>query len=70
MATVIASLQRANHGTHFRTYALRGSTALIDPFIGIDHAWMSAPTFPPHPHASFSAVSYIFLDSEMPALQG
>jgi redox-sensitive bicupin YhaK (pirin superfamily) len=25
---------------------------------------MSAPTFPPHPHAGFSAVSYLFLDSE------
>src|SRR6266508_3788 len=37
---------------------------LIDPFIGVDHAWMSAPTFPPHPHAGFSAVSYLFLDSE------
>lgn len=64
MTTVIAPLQRANHGSHFRAYALRGSAALIDPFIGIDHAWMSAPTFPPHPHAGFSAVSYIFLGSE------
>jgi redox-sensitive bicupin YhaK (pirin superfamily) len=25
---------------------------------------MSASTFPPHPHAGFSAVSYLFLDSE------
>jgi redox-sensitive bicupin YhaK (pirin superfamily) len=32
--------------------------------MGIDHAWMSAPTFPPHPHAGFSAVTYLFLDSE------
>ncbi|WP_436304007.1 MULTISPECIES: pirin-like C-terminal cupin domain-containing protein [unclassified Variovorax] len=37
---------------------------MIDPFLGIDHAWMSAPTFPPHPHAGFSAVTYLFLDSE------
>lgn len=62
--TVIAPLQRANHGSHFRAYGLRGVAALIDPFIGVDHAWMSAPTFPPHPHAGFSAVSYVFLDSE------
>ncbi|MGO4810801.1 pirin family protein [Cupriavidus sp. 2MCAB6] len=61
---VIAPLQRANHGSHFRAYGLRGVAALIDPFLGIDHAWMSAPTFPPHPHAGFSAVSYLFLDSE------
>jgi len=36
----------------------------IDPFLSVDHAWMSASTFPPHPHAGFSAVSYLFLDSE------
>jgi redox-sensitive bicupin YhaK (pirin superfamily) len=61
---VIASLQRANHGSHFRAYGLSGVAALIDPFLGVDHAWMSAPTFPPHSHAGFSAVSYLFLDSE------
>jgi redox-sensitive bicupin YhaK (pirin superfamily) len=60
----IAPLQRANHGSHFRAYGLRGVGALTDPFLGVDHAWMSAPTFPPHPHAGFSAVSYLFLDSE------
>lgn len=62
--SVIAPLQRANHGSHFRAYGLRGVAALIDPFLGVDHAWMSAPTFPSHPHAGFSAVSYLFLDSE------
>lgn len=64
MATVITPLQRANHGSHFRAYGLRGVAALIDPFIGVDHAWMNAPTFPPHPHAGMSTVSYVFLDSE------
>ncbi len=62
--SVIAPLQRANYGSHFRALGLRGVAALIDPFIGVDHAWMSAPTFPPHPHSGFSAVSYLFLDSE------
>ncbi|MGU7772055.1 pirin family protein [Burkholderia sp. MR1-5-21] len=60
----VATLQRANHGSHFRAYGLRGVAELIDPFLGVDHAWMSAPTFPPHPHAGLSAVSYVFLDSE------
>jgi redox-sensitive bicupin YhaK (pirin superfamily) len=61
----IARLKRANHGTHFRALTLRDSIpASIDPFLGVDHAWMSAPTFPPHPHAGFSAVSYVFPDSE------
>lgn len=62
--SVIATLQRANHGSQFRVYGLRGVADLIDPFIGVDHAWMSGPTFPPHRHAGFSAVSYVFLDSE------
>ncbi len=60
----IVHVQRANRGPHFRAYGLRGLADVIDPFIGVDHAWMSAPTFPPHPHAGFSAVSYVFLDSE------
>lgn len=60
----IATLQRMNHGSHFRAFALRSPDDLIDPFLGVDHAWMSGPTFPPHPHKGFSAVSYLFLDSE------
>lgn len=62
--SVIASLQRANRGSHFRAYGLRGTAAPIAPFLSVDHAWMSGPTFPPHLHAGFSAVSYLFLDSE------
>lgn len=62
----IARLQRMNHGSHFRAFTLRGGEAAapIDPFLAVDHAWISGPTFPPHPHAGFSAVSYLFLDSE------
>lgn len=60
----IVQLQRANHGSHFRAVGLRGAARLIDPFLGVDHAWMGGPTFPPHSHAGFSAVSYVFLDSE------
>jgi redox-sensitive bicupin YhaK (pirin superfamily) len=63
--STIARLQRANRGSQFRAYRLHGADpSQLDPFIGIDHAWMSAPTFPPHPHAGFSAVTYLFLDSE------
>src|SRR6185369_4691129 len=62
----IAQLHRMNIGSGFRAYSLRGGERAepIDPFLGVDHAWMSAATFPPHPHAGFSAVSYLFLDSE------
>lgn len=63
--TTIARMQRANRGSQFSAYRLHGADpSLLDPFMGIDHAWMSAPTFPPHPHAGFSAVTYLFLDSE------
>jgi redox-sensitive bicupin YhaK (pirin superfamily) len=61
-----ARLQRMNHGSQFRAYGLHDNepAALIDSFLGIDHARMSGATFPPHRHAGFSAVSYLFLDSE------
>ncbi|UXS01918.1 pirin family protein [Agrobacterium tumefaciens] len=64
MSVVIAQLHRANHGGNFRGYGLRGDAGLLSPFLGVDHYWMSAPTFPLHQHAGMSAVSYLFLDSE------
>jgi redox-sensitive bicupin YhaK (pirin superfamily) len=36
----------------------------IDPFIQLDHFYMRASIFPPHPHAGFSAVTYLFEDSQ------
>lgn len=32
----------------------------LDPFLMVDHFHMAEPFFPPHPHAGFSAVTYIF----------
>lgn len=64
---VISRLRAMNLSNHFRAYSLRGNGANgepIDPVLGVDHAWISAPQFPAHPHAGFSAVSYLFLDSE------
>jgi redox-sensitive bicupin YhaK (pirin superfamily) len=49
----------------FRAYSL-GRHNLgdgIDPFIQLDHFYMRSPIFPPHPHAGFSAVTYMFEDS-------
>jgi redox-sensitive bicupin YhaK (pirin superfamily) len=62
----IAQLRGTNIGTGFRAFALRGGGTddAIDPFLGVDHAKMSEPTFAAHPHAGFSAVSYLFADSE------
>lgn len=62
----IARLQRLDLGSHFSASTLRGGAAAepIDPFLGVDHARVSGPTFAPHPHAGFSVVSYLFVDSE------
>jgi redox-sensitive bicupin YhaK (pirin superfamily) len=35
----------------------------LDPFLAFDHFEMAQPFFPPHPHAGFSAVTYLFPQS-------
>ncbi len=50
--------------TGFRAEGIRGDYALKDPFIMVDHYRMSQPVFGPHPHAGFSAVTYMFDDAE------
>ncbi len=53
-----------NIGTGFNADGIRGSNALMDPYLMADHFWMTQPTFGPHPHAGFSAVTYLFADSQ------
>jgi redox-sensitive bicupin YhaK (pirin superfamily) len=36
----------------------------LDPVVLVDHFRMNQPTFAPHPHAGFSAVTYLFEDSD------
>ncbi len=62
----IIPLQAMNQGSHFRADILRDPSAAIAPFLGVDHAWMSAPTFPLHQHVGISAVSYVFEDTQTP----
>jgi len=38
--------------------------ASLDPFLMCDCFWMAQPFFPPHPHAGFSAVTYMLPESE------
>ena len=38
--------------------------AAIAPFLQLDHYFMTQPTFAEHPHQGFSAVTYLFEDSE------
>jgi redox-sensitive bicupin YhaK (pirin superfamily) len=54
-----------SHGAGFNALSI-GRNNLgddVDPFIQLDHYFMSQPTFGPHPHAGFSAVTYMFEDS-------
>jgi len=55
----------ASHGGNFSVYRLDLGrlVGFIEPVMGFDHFRMSGPTFAPHPHAGFSAVSYVFEDS-------
>jgi redox-sensitive bicupin YhaK (pirin superfamily) len=56
----------AHHGTAFS--ALRMGSAAFgaegDPFLNLDHFRMGGPTFPPHAHAGFSAVTYMLPESD------
>lgn len=59
-------MQAFAHGSHFHGFGLRDQSLqpLLDPFLSVDHFYMSQPTFAPHPHAGVSAVTYLFDDSE------
>jgi redox-sensitive bicupin YhaK (pirin superfamily) len=48
----------------FNANGIRGDLTLKDPYIMADHYRMSQPVFGPHPHAGFSAVTYMFDDAE------
>nr|WP_315594153.1 pirin-like C-terminal cupin domain-containing protein [uncultured Cupriavidus sp.] len=52
-------------GAHFsvRRLDLPALGDFASPVMGFDHYRMTGPTFAPHPHAGFSAVSYVFEDS-------
>ena len=63
MQTIIPiQLQEQQMSPGFRSVGLRG-TLPTGHLLNIDHFHMSLPTFPPHPHAGFSAVTYMLEDS-------
>ena len=55
--------QRHRIGAGFQAEGWREPLVLLDPFIMVDHFRMSEAAFAPHPHAGFSAVTYLFDDS-------
>jgi redox-sensitive bicupin YhaK (pirin superfamily) len=58
------TVQSMKHGSGFSAQGIRGETAVLDPYLMADHFRMSQPTFGPHPHAGFAAVTYLFDDAE------
>jgi redox-sensitive bicupin YhaK (pirin superfamily) len=64
MARVVRP-EAARHGDAFIALRL-GSLAFGregDPIINLDHFQMGGPTFPPHAHAGFSAITYMLPES-------
>jgi quercetin 2,3-dioxygenase len=61
-ATKIIQLKEQDQG--FRGTNLSQELGSIDPFIILSDFWMPNAFFPPHPHAGFSVMTYLFLDSE------
>jgi redox-sensitive bicupin YhaK (pirin superfamily) len=53
-------------GDSFKAYCVTQQMLgkLIQPFIRLDHFYMSHPTFGEHPHQGIAAVTYMFEDSE------
>jgi redox-sensitive bicupin YhaK (pirin superfamily) len=54
-------IQLAPHaiGPGFTAASLRGHLLPMGHVLNVDHFHMRLPTFPPHPHAGFSAVTYM-----------
>jgi redox-sensitive bicupin YhaK (pirin superfamily) len=60
----LLQMQTMRPGSGAQINHLKASHEQLDPFIVADHFRMWQPTFGPHPHAGFSAVTYLFEDSE------
>jgi len=55
-----AALPETRKGTGFRSHKLFDQLGVrLDPFVSLEHFHMDDVTFTPHPHAGFSAVTYL-----------
>ena len=52
-------LQESRMSAGFTTTSLRSGMLPMGHILSVDHFKMALPTFPPHPHAGFSAVTYM-----------
>jgi redox-sensitive bicupin YhaK (pirin superfamily) len=62
----IVSASPFTHGTGFKAFSVGQQQfgSIIQPFIQLDHYFMTQPTFSEHPHQGIAAVTYMFEDSE------
>lgn len=61
--TVVEALAVERPARGFSVRSARELAATLDPFLTADRFQMSERTFPPHPHAGFSAITYILPES-------
>lgn len=61
----IVALPLHERGSTFRARRIEAAVlgAAIDPWLAVDRFHIAAPTFPPHPHAGFSALTYVLPES-------
>lgn len=61
----IVTLPRHERGATFRAARIDASVlgTATDPWLAVDRFHIAAPTFPPHPHAGFSALTYVLPES-------
>jgi redox-sensitive bicupin YhaK (pirin superfamily) len=60
----LVRLELGSHGRGFTDYTLSPESGLaLDPFLVLSDFQMPQPFFPPHPHAGFSVMTYMFPDS-------
>lgn len=57
--TYSAKRHSFSEGFHAYSYPVHWGTNLSDPVLSVDHFFMKEAFFPPHPHAGFSAVTYM-----------
>jgi hypothetical protein len=61
----IVVLPLHERGSTFRARRIDAAVlgAATDPWLAVDRFHIAAPTFPPHPHAGFSALTYVLPES-------
>lgn len=59
-----AKVRTNDHGFRAANVSSASVGTDIEPVISIDHFHIREPKFPPHPHAGFMAITYLFEDGE------